>query len=121
MSVVSLAQLSKIRATGVSWARWLLCATGTYLATITHDSEVQPRLPQVLIGNERQFTATIMNSVDFLPSNVHLWRCKSAWNSHMLMRRYLSLLASSLGSALKERYVILILDGVESGCASFPL
>lgn len=82
----------------------------TYLATITHDSEVQPRLPQVLIGNERQFTATIMNSVDFLPSNVYLWRCKSAWNSHMLMRRYLSLLASSLGSVLKERYVILILD-----------
>ena len=82
----------------------------TYLATITHDSEVQPRLPQVLIGNERQFTKTIMNGVEFLPNNVYMWRCKSAWNSHLLMRRYLSLLASCLGSTLKERYVILILD-----------
>ena len=38
---------------------------------------------------------------------MYMWRCKSAWNSHLLMRRYLSLLASSLGSVLKERYVIL--------------
>ena len=82
----------------------------TYLATITHDPEVQPRLPQVLIGNHRQFTATVMKDVSFLPSTVYMWRCKSAWNSHLLMRRYLSLLASSLGSILKERYVILILD-----------
>ena len=82
----------------------------TYLATITHDPEVQPRLPQVLIGSHRQFTATVVKDVSFLPSNVYMWRCKSAWNSHLLMRRYLSLLASSLGSVLKERYVILILD-----------
>lgn len=82
----------------------------TYLATITHDAEVQLRLPQVLIGNEHQFPASMMKSLPTLPPNVHVWRCKSAWNSHALMRRYLSLLASSLGSILKDRCVILILD-----------
>ena len=82
----------------------------TYLASITHDAEVQLRLPQVLIGNERQFSAAMMRSLPTLPANVHVWRCKSAWNSHALMRRFLSLLASSLGSALKDRYVILLLD-----------
>lgn len=82
----------------------------TYLATITHDAEVQLRLPQVLIGNERQFPASMMKSLPAFPPNVHVWRCKSAWNSHALMRRYLSLLASSLGSVLTDRYVILILD-----------
>ena len=82
----------------------------TFLASITHDAEVQARLPQVLIGNERQLSVATTKSFTTLPENIHVWRCKSAWNSHALMRRYLSLLASSLGSVLKDRYVILILD-----------
>ena len=82
----------------------------TFLASITSDAEVQARLPQVLIGNERQLSAATMRNLTGLPENIHVWRCKSAWNSHALMRRYLSLLASSLGSVLKDRYVILILD-----------
>ena len=82
----------------------------TFCASITPDAEVQARLPQVLIGNERQLSAATMRNLTGLPENIHVWRCKSAWNSHALMRRYLSLPASSLGSVLKDRYVILILD-----------
>eukprot|EP00435_Cladocopium_sp_Y103_P012491 s4853_g3.t1 len=82
----------------------------TFLASICHDREVQLRLPQVLLGNERQFSSALLKSLTALPANVHVWRCKSAWNTHALMRRYLSLLASSLGSVVKDRYVILILD-----------
>lgn len=82
----------------------------TFLASITHDAEVQARLPQVLIGNERQISAAMMKTLTGLPENLHVWRCKSAWNSHALMRKYLSLLASSLGCVLKDRYVILMLD-----------
>ena len=82
----------------------------TFLASICHDPEVQLRLPQVLIGNEHQFSVALLKSLTSLPTNIHVWRCKSAWNTHALMRRYLSLLASSLGSVVKERYVILILD-----------
>ena len=82
----------------------------TFLANITYDAEVQARLPQVLIGNERQLCVAMMKNLTALPENIHVWRCKSAWNSHVLMRKYLSLLASSLGSVLKDRYVILILD-----------
>lgn len=84
----------------------------TYLASITHDSDVQLRLPQVLIGNEHQFPAAMMEALTTvsLPDTMHVWRCKSAWNSHALMRRYLSLLTSSLGSIVRDRYVILVLD-----------
>ena len=82
----------------------------TYVATITHDADVQPCLPQILIGNQAQFTAANIKSWQNLPSNLHIWRCKSAWNNHALVRKYLSLLASSLGHVLQDRYVILILD-----------
>lgn len=43
-------------------------------------------------------------------ANVHLWRETSAWNNHLLKRRYLSLLAKSLGDAVNQRYVFLVLD-----------
>ena len=82
----------------------------TFLASITHDLEVQARLPQVLIGNERQFSAAMIACLPALPANIHVWRCKSAWNNHALMRRYLSLLASSLGSVARDRYTILVVD-----------
>ena len=82
----------------------------TLLASITHDAEVQPRLPQVLIGNEHQLSVALMRNLPARPENMHVWRCKSAWNSHALMRKYISLLASSLGSVLTDRSVILILD-----------
>ena len=71
---------------------------------------MQKCLPQVLIGNERQLPAAMMKKLEGLPPNVYVWRCKSAWNNHALMRKYLSLLASSLQGFLQERYVILVLD-----------
>ena len=82
----------------------------TYMASITHDAEVQLRLPQILIGNERQLQAQLMRDLGELPANVHVWRQKSAWNCHASMRRYLSVLAKSLGNAIREKYVILLLD-----------
>ena len=50
----------------------------TFLASITPDAEVQARLPQVLIGNERQLSAATMRNLTGLPENIHVWRCKSA-------------------------------------------
>ena len=94
MSVASPAQLLRLPRTNVSWARRPLYMKG---AATSHIWQLLHMIPH------RQFTATIMKDVSFLPSNVYMWRCKSAWDSHLLMRRCLSLLASSLGSVLKER------------------
>ena len=41
-----------------------------FLASITHDAEVQKCLPQVLIGNERQLPAAMMKKLEGLPPNV---------------------------------------------------
>lgn len=83
----------------------------SYLASVASDPEVQALLPQVLLGNEHRFTKTLLRSVEKIcPPQVHLWRQKSAWNSHATMRRYICLLAKTLGSLVHERYVILIVD-----------
>ena len=83
----------------------------SYLASVASDPEVQALLPQVLLGNEHRFTKTLLRSVEKIcPPQVHLWRQKSAWNSHATMRRYICLLAKTLGSLAHERYVILIVD-----------
>lgn len=83
----------------------------SYLASITHDVSVQPLLPQVLLGNAHKFTVKMLEALQpNVPKNVHLWRESTAWNTHATMRRYLTLLADSLGSLVRTRYVILLLD-----------
>ena len=83
----------------------------SYLASICDDVTVQGLLPQVLLGNEHRFTKQVLRSMEGkCPSNVKLWRQKSAWNSHATMRRYVCLLAKNLGVLLQQRYVILLVD-----------
>ena len=82
----------------------------TFMASITHDTAIQPKLPQILIGNKHQFTAQVMRLAQTLPKNIHLYKQQSAWNNHACMRRYISLLGKSLGGAVRQRYVILLLD-----------
>ena len=83
----------------------------SYLASICDDVTVQDLLPQVLLGNEHRFTKQVLHSMEGkCPSNVKLWRQKSAWNSHATMRRYVCLLAKNLGVLLQQRYVILLVD-----------
>ena len=82
----------------------------TFMASITHDTAIQPKLPQILIGNKHQFTAQVMRLAQTLPKNIHLYKQQSAWNNHACMRRYISLLSKSLGDAVRQRYVILLLD-----------
>jgi hypothetical protein len=77
---------------------------------VTHDTTIQPLLPQVLLGNEHGFTQTLLRDIEpEVPKNIVLKRLKSAWNSHAIMLNILILLAKALGKYMKERYVILIL------------
>ena len=82
----------------------------TFMAAITHDTAVQPKLPQVLIGNKHQLTAQVLRDAKPLPHNIHVFKEETAWNNHAVMRRYISLLAKALGDMVKQRYVILLLD-----------
>lgn len=82
----------------------------SFLACVTHDATIQPKLLQVLLGNHHVFTLQVLRSLMHKVGKVVLWRQKSAWNSHSTMRKWLTLLAKALGAAIQERYVILVLD-----------
>lgn len=69
----------------------------THVAIITHDSAVQARLPQYIIGNHHKFTLPFMTAANLIkPNNVVLLRQKSAWNSLEVMRRVLANLSETL-------------------------
>ena len=87
----------------------------SYVASVTHEEEVQRLLPQVLIGNEHQFTVRLLRDLaDVLPAEIHVWRRKSAWATHETVRKYISLLAKSLGNLVHDRYVVLLMDVARS-------
>ena len=84
-------------------------------ATICDDAAVQLLLLQVVLGNEHKFTKKALAAVlPACPDRIFLWRQKSAWNSHATMRAYTCLLCKCLGTLLRERYVILVLDGARA-------
>ncbi|CAJ1347757.1 unnamed protein product, partial [Effrenium voratum] len=78
----------------------------SYLASVADDAAVQPSLPQVLIGNNRRLTPQVLRAFELTrPQNIFVWRCKTAWNTHANMRRYICLLLRSLGDQLRSRHV----------------
>ena len=59
--------------------------------------DLQPFLPQVIIGNEHTFQARAMRTlVAACPPNVHLIRQKSAWNNAEVCKRVFRLLGAAL-------------------------
>ena len=83
----------------------------THVAMICDDASLQPRLPQIFIGNEHIFAQRIVDAVQpDLPKNILLWRRKSAWVQHSTMVEVVRALAAALGGDLRERRVLLLLD-----------
>ena len=83
----------------------------THADFVTHDTSIQAKLPQILLGNTLKFTLATMRSLQgVLPPNVFLRRQKSAWNSNATIRCILGQLSKSLGSVLQERTVVLVVD-----------
>lgn len=83
----------------------------SFLGFVTHDSAVQPKLPQIMIGNERRFTKKLMNALAaHTPPGYYLWREKSSWNTHALMRKAICVLVKHLKDYVATHQLILVLD-----------
>ena len=83
----------------------------SHLAFITHDSAIQPRLPQIFIGNKDRFPLKLMEALaPHKPPNVYLWREESSWNNHKLMCRMIHLLVKLLADLLVTHQLILVVD-----------
>jgi hypothetical protein len=83
----------------------------THIGLICDRPDLQPVLPQVIVGNERTFKAKDLAALTAArPPNVHLVRQKSAWNNVGLMRRVVRLLAEALQPHMHEVQPILLFD-----------
>lgn len=92
----------------------------SYLAFVTHDSAIQPKLPQIFIGNKKAFLLKTLNALaPDIPEGFFVWREESSWNNHVLMCRALRILADRLKDYKDSHQIILILDVAR--CHRHPL
>lgn len=87
----------------------------SFLTFLTHDASIQPKLPQILLGNKHVLTLSMVHVLHTKkPANFHLWREESSWNSHKLMRRAMTLLMRSLEEYTDSHQVVLVMDVARS-------
>ena len=83
----------------------------THVAMICDDESLQPRLPQIFIGNEHIFAQRVVEATQpGLARNILLWRRKSAWVQQSTMAEVVRALAAALGPDLGGRRVFLLFD-----------
>ena len=83
----------------------------THVAIVCDDPSLQPKLPQVLIANERVIPARCLGAiVDALPDNVVLLRRKSGWNNTELMCIVVELLEQALFRWAPDGFAVLLMD-----------
>ena len=79
----------------------------TLCALITHKTDVQPFLPQLVLGNKRILPPSFCAEVSAGP--VKFWSEASGWMTHAVLLRYLSLLTEVL-DGLPQYRPVLIMD-----------
>jgi hypothetical protein len=90
-------------------------ANMSFLAFITHDADIQPKLPQIFISNKHQIPAKSLKDITpHLPENIYLWRGDSAWNCHAYMRKAMCCLMKHLEDYHDTHQIILVLDVAKS-------
>ena len=83
----------------------------THIALICDRTDLQPRLPQVLVANEHTFRARDMAALRAAcPPNVHLIRQKSAWSNQELCARVVRLLKEVVTAHAGDVQIVLLLD-----------
>ena len=94
----------------------------THIGLICNRPDLQRVLPQVIVGNERAFSAGDWAALQAArPSNVVLARQKSAWNSAELMVRVVKLIASVLAPYTHEVQPVLLMDACKVHIAKVVL
>ena len=85
----------------------------THVAFLCDRPDVQPLLPQVLIGNEATFLVGLLPTLNLeRPPSVRLLRQKSAWNCGETCARIIRMLGATLAPYTDAVQPILLLDAV---------
>jgi hypothetical protein len=91
----------------------------THVAVVCDQIEVQPVLPQFIVGNERTFRVQDMAALHRVcPPNVVLVRQRSAWNNKLLCARIVRHIGTALAKLDSNFQPVLLLDASRIHCAS---
>ena len=83
----------------------------THIGIVCDNTTVQPRLPQVLIGNCQTFLVREWAKLNArVPANVFLIRQRSAWNNAHVCRRVIGMLGAALQPFAERYQPILLMD-----------
>jgi hypothetical protein len=93
--------------------RWKTRTYFTHVAIVCDKMELQPHMPQLIIGNERTLLVRELPALRRnAPSNVVLVRQKSAWNNAALMANIVGRIAAAVRPYLDAYQPVLIMDVV---------
>lgn len=85
----------------------------THVALVCDRSDIQPLLPQTIVGNERTFLVRSMAALRAAcPANFRVIRQRSAWNNEVLCVMIIRLLAAALAPYKDTLQPVLFLDTV---------
>ena len=94
----------------------------SHIAIICDDTSLQPRLPQVLLANERTVTVEMLKHWTPLPGcKVEIWRGRSAWINNTVFPKIVRCLGKVLQQHAPDRQAILLLDAHQSHFAEETL
>ena len=83
----------------------------SFVAIICDDTSIQPRLPQVLVGNNHVLRVQDLEAVKAsLPANVFLIRSKSCWVDHVLFAQILKWLRAAVSAIDPHIQILLLCD-----------
>lgn len=87
----------------------------SFLAFLTHDSTIQPKLPQVVLSNQKAITVGMLHTLQAQKTDsIRIWREKSGWTNHQVFRRLMTLLMQCLSGYSATHQVILVVDAARS-------
>ena len=90
----------------------------THVAIVCDNTEIQPKLPQMVLGSEFTFQARKMNDLKSkVGSNVHLLRLKSAWVNTKVFVDIVDRLGKMLQPFLHKWQPVLLLDAHRVHCS----
>ena len=85
--------------------------TLTHVVLVCDDNEIQPLLPQMIIGNEHVLRVRDMNELaPDIPKNVFLVRAKSSWITVPLLIVLFEMLRKSLDAKNVTKHPVLLMD-----------
>ena len=83
----------------------------SHLAVVCVVPQLQPQMPQVLLGNEHVLSKALVESLSpHLPPNVQVLRRKSSWVNHEVMAEWGRTLSKALAPHQEKFQPVLLLD-----------